>query len=73
MNERDLGRLLGSGAEDSGCDVALSVLDQYVEAEIEGSNVLALWPTVAQHLQNCDACREDREGLIALTRRNLGA
>ena len=44
-----------------------------VEAEIEGSNVLALWPTVAEHLQNCDACREDHEGLIALTRRDLGA
>ena len=73
MNERDLRGLLGSGAEDSGCDVALSVLDQYVEAEIEGRNVLVLWPAVAEHLQNCDACREDREGLITLTRTNLGA
>ena len=73
MNERDLGRLLGSDAEDSGCDVAASVLDQYVEAEIEGTSVLTLWPTVAEHLQNCHACREDREGLIALMRRNLGA
>jgi hypothetical protein len=68
MNERDLRRLLGTNREDSGCDEALGVLDRYAEAEVEGRDVEALFPAVAEHLRNCKACMEDHDGLVALIR-----
>jgi hypothetical protein len=68
MNERDLRRLLGTNREDSGCDEALWVLDRYAEAEVDGRDVEALFPAVAEHLRNCEACMEDHDGLVALIR-----
>jgi hypothetical protein len=71
MNERDLRELLGTNGEDSGCDEALGILDRYAEAEVEGRDVEALFPAVAEHLRNCQACMEDHDGLVALIREGL--
>jgi hypothetical protein len=68
MNERDLRRLLGTNREDSGCDEAFGVLDRYVEAEVEGREAEALFPAVAEHFRNCEGCKEDHDGLVALIR-----
>ena len=35
---------------------------RYVEGELEGRNVCALLPAVAEHLRNCPACAQDYEG-----------
>jgi hypothetical protein len=69
MSEHDpLARLLGTPAEDAGCEGGLALLAQYVEGEVDGRNVRELFPAVAEHLRNCPACAEDYEGLIALVR-----
>jgi hypothetical protein len=68
MTSRLLQRLLGTSAHDPGCEAGFEVLDQYVDAVLRGEDAEALFPEVAAHLQNCDACREDTEGLIAALR-----
>jgi predicted anti-sigma-YlaC factor YlaD len=65
-------RLLGTDREDSGCDLAFAVLDEYVDAELEGRSIEARLPAVAEHLRNCEACHEDHEGLVALARERSG-
>jgi hypothetical protein len=68
MTSRLLQRLLGTSARDPGCEAGFEVLDQYVDAVLRGEDATTLFPEVAAHLQNCDACREDTEGLIAALR-----
>jgi hypothetical protein len=69
MSERErLTGLLGTPEADAGCDGGLSFLAEYVEGELEGRNVRALFPALAAHLRNCPACSEDYEGLLALAR-----
>lgn len=73
MSERDLfTRLLGTPGKDAGCDGGLVVLAEYVEGELEGRDVRALFPAVAEHLRNCPACAEDYEGLLTLARARHG-
>lgn len=64
-----LTHLLGGVGADSGCDGGFAVLAEYVERELEGTNVGELLPTVATHLRDCPACADDYEGLLALARR----
>ena len=64
-----LSRLLGGAGADSGCDGGFAVLAEYVERELEGTNVRELLPAVAAHLRNCPACADDYEGLLALARK----
>jgi hypothetical protein len=73
MNERDpMTRLLGAEGEDAGCEGALAVLDEYVEAELEGRPVADLWPAAAAHIRSCPACSEDHDGLLVLIREERG-
>ena len=66
-DKRDpLERLLGARGDDAGCEGGFVLLAQYVEAELEGKDVIALFPSVAVHLQSCPACAEDYRGLVAL-------
>lgn len=68
MTDKSLQALLGNAAADPGCDGAFELLDQYAEAYLRGDDVARLFPGFVTHLQNCVACREDAEGLIALLR-----
>lgn len=69
MTERDpLTRLLGVPGEDAGCEGGMVVLAEYVEAELDGRNVVELFPAVTAHLRNCPACVDDYRGLLALAR-----
>jgi predicted anti-sigma-YlaC factor YlaD len=68
MTSRLLQRFLGTSARDAGCEAGFEVLDQYVDAVLRGEDAETLFPEVAAHLQNCDACREDTEGLMAALR-----
>jgi hypothetical protein len=58
-------RLLGHPGHDRGCDAALEVVDEYVEAQAAGDDADARFPDVAAHLRDCAACREDTAGLRA--------
>ena len=71
MKDTLLNRLLGSGGRDPGCDACFEVLDQYVEAVLQGQDVEDLFPQVVAHIADCPACREDTEGLIAALRETL--
>jgi hypothetical protein len=73
MNTEDLVRLLKtSSGDDGGCEEAFALLDQYVEAELEESDVEALLPAVAEHLRNCGPCSEEHAALLVLVREHMG-
>jgi len=51
--------------------VCFEVLDQYVDALLRGEDVESQFPEVMMHLRQCDACREDTDGLLAALRTGL--
>ena len=61
-----LGRLLGPGGPEVGCDECFEQLDRYVELELEGGDADAVLPGLRAHLAGCPACREEYESLRAL-------
>jgi len=68
MSDERLRRLLGNARRDLGCEAGFAVMDRYVEALRQGENVLQAFPELVAHLENCSACREDVEGLLAALR-----
>jgi hypothetical protein len=60
-----LGRLLGPGDPEIGCDECFSQLDRYVELELVGADAELAVPGFRAHLTGCPACREDYETLKA--------
>jgi hypothetical protein len=61
-----LGRLLGPGVPEIGCEECFARLDEYVELELAGRDVDAALPGFKAHLDGCGACREEYESLRAL-------
>jgi hypothetical protein len=60
-----LGRLLGLGGREIGCDECFTELDRYIELELAGADAEAAVPGFRAHLAGCPACREDYESLKA--------
>ena len=60
-----LGRLLGPGQPEIGCDECFEQLDRYVELELAGADADAAIPGLRAHLDGCPACREEHESLRA--------
>lgn len=65
-SRRAIERLLGPGEPEVSCERCFELLDEYVEAELAGSDADAAMPGMRAHLAGCPACREDRESLRAL-------
>lgn len=65
MTRPPLEKLLGANQRDPGCEGAFEVLDQYVEAVRRGEDPRLRYAEFVTHIQNCAACREDTEGLLA--------
>ena len=61
-----LGRLLGPGEPELGCDECFAHLDRYVDLEARGSDADDAVPGMAAHLRGCPACREEHASLRAL-------
>jgi anti-sigma factor RsiW len=61
-----LGRLLGPGEPEIGCDECFDQLDRYVELELAGADADRTLPGLRAHLDGCPACREEHESLRAL-------
>ena len=61
-----LGRLLGPGGHEVGCDECFDRLDRYVELEVAGRDADAELPGLRAHLDGCPACREEHDSLRAL-------
>lgn len=68
MTRDPLERLLGSGERDSGCEAAFAQFDRFCDAVLGGRDVAREFPDIVTHIANCDACREDTEGLLAALR-----
>ncbi|HEV8448111.1 MAG TPA: hypothetical protein VGQ44_14880 [Gemmatimonadaceae bacterium] len=68
MTDIDLDRLLGSDRDDPGCDEAGELMDAYCDLVSRGEPVSDQFEEFLTHMRNCDACREDMEGLLALVR-----
>ena len=68
MTDERLRRLLGNARRDLGCDAGFEALDRYAEARLRGNDVEEAFPEIVAHLENCAACREDVEGLLAALR-----
>jgi len=64
--KQTMGRLLGSGEPELGCDECFAELDRYVELELAGADADAAVPGLRAHLDGCPACREEHESLRAL-------
>jgi hypothetical protein len=64
--DRLLGRLLGPGAPEVGCDECFAELDRYVELELAGADADAAIPGLRPHLAGCPACGEEYASLRAL-------
>jgi hypothetical protein len=60
-----LERLLRTDPLDGGCAEAMNMLHVYVERWLAGDNVRSLMPRVAAHLDGCDPCSDDFDGLLA--------
>jgi hypothetical protein len=61
-----LGRLLGPGKPEIGCDECFDQLDRYVDLQVAGHDADAAFPGLRPHLHGCPACREEYESLRAL-------
>jgi hypothetical protein len=57
--------LLGRPGRDPGCDIGFAQLDHGCDAVRRGEDVERQFPDLVRHIQNCPACREDTEGLLA--------
>ena len=64
--EQVLGRVLGPGEPEVGCDVCFAELDRYVDLQIAGGDADSAIPGLRAHLAGCPACREEYESLFAL-------
>ena len=71
--EGALGRLLGPGEPEVGCDECFEQLDRFVELELDGKDADAEIPGLRAHLQGCPACREEHESLRALLAAERGS
>jgi len=64
--DRLLGRLLGPGAPEVGCDECFAELDRYVDLELAGADADAAIPGLRPHLAGCPACGEEYASLREL-------
>ncbi|NIR65564.1 MAG: hypothetical protein GWN61_15095 [candidate division Zixibacteria bacterium] len=58
-----LQRVENTDEEEISCDDVYQLLDWYVELELEGEDVAALYPMVKKHLDRCSDCFEEYEAL----------
>jgi hypothetical protein len=64
-----LDKLLLAEDSDPGCAAVQEILDVYVELELAGEDPARTYPGVAIHLESCQACRADHDGLLEASRR----
>lgn len=49
--------------DEIGCDTCFEVVDRFVELELEGKDAEEALPLVKDHLNRCEACREEYRAL----------
>jgi hypothetical protein len=68
MTGEGLKHWLGSADRDPGCEACFEVFDEYADAVLRGEAGADRFAEVVTHIENCAACREDAEGLLAILR-----
>ena len=68
MTDSKLKKLLGSADPDAGCDHSGEMMDEYCELVLRGEPVPERLAEFVGHIDNCVACREDTQSLLALLR-----
>ncbi len=58
-----IARLLGPDGPEVTCEQCFELLDEYVDAELDGRDPEAAMPGLRAHLDGCPACREDHDSL----------
>lgn len=61
--KRLLRSLANISPDEIGCDDCFEVVDQFVELELAGKDAEEALPLVKDHLNRCDACREEYRAL----------
>jgi hypothetical protein len=56
-------RLLRVDARDPGCEAGREVVEQVIEIDLAGGDPEEHFPGGLVHLESCDGCRSDYEGL----------
>jgi len=54
--------------EEISCTECFDLVSHFVELEASGENAAAKMPQLKQHLEQCRACRDEYEMLLALAR-----
>ena len=68
MTDTPLRALLGNDGPDPGCEGAFEVFDEYCDAVLGGEPLVNRFAGFLAHIENCPACREDAESLLAALR-----
>lgn len=66
--KRAVRAILTTHPDEIGCDECLARMDRFVEMELEGKDPAEAMPLVHDHLQRCQACREEFEALLEALR-----
>jgi hypothetical protein len=66
--KRIVREIITASPDEIGCDECFEQLDRFVELELAGKNAAEALPTVQDHLDRCDNCREEFEALLAALR-----
>lgn len=61
--KRLLRSLINIEPDEIGCDTCFEIVDRFVDMELAGKNAEEALPLVKNHLNRCDACREEYRAL----------
>lgn len=68
MSVTSLRALLGHDGSDPGCEAAFELFDEYCDVVLRGALPGIHFAGLLSHIENCSACREDTEALLAALR-----
>jgi hypothetical protein len=63
-----LRQVLGTHAEEIGCDTCYDKLDQFVDLELAGKDTASALPLLKRHLEECQSCNEEYTVLLTAIR-----
>ena len=61
---RNLVGFLHTDPDEAACAEVFAIIDAYVERELVHGDAAARYPRIAAHLQFCEPCRLDFDGLL---------
>ena len=65
---RNLFGFLRTAPDEAACGEVFATIDVYVERELTHGDAATFYPRIAAHLQFCEPCRLDFDGLLRTSR-----